>query len=140
MMHKLKFLIICVLIAVGVAGCTENARLQQSLANANITLVGQDNGMGGHCDGFTLSGDTVILTYNYWPNTAGEEYLSDPATPALNRPASLRGMKAKLREYSGVARAMIKNKAGFCYRRQFADGHIDVYFPASKVRETVDAD
>lgn len=124
-------------IAAAASGCTDNAHLQQALANANITLAGRDNGMGGHCDGLTLSGDTVILTYNYWPEIAGEELLSDPEVTELNRPGSLRGMQALLREYGKVADAMVKNHAGFVYRRQFADGHTDVYFAPREVKEAI---
>lgn len=123
--------------AIALTGCTDNGRLQQAIANANISLVGQDNGMGGHCDGFSLSGDTVVLTYNYWPHIAGDDLLGDPATAELNRPASLRGMRAKLREYDGVASAMLRSGSGFIYRRAFADGRIDVFFSADEVKDAV---
>ncbi|MBD5214147.1 MAG: hypothetical protein HDS75_04920 [Bacteroidales bacterium] len=114
-------------------GCTENARLLQALGNANINLVGQDNGMGGHCDGLTLSADTVVMTYNFWPEQAGEDLLADPETPEVSRPQARRGLKALMKEHADVADAMLKAKAGFIYRRKFVDGKIDVYFSPEQV-------
>ncbi len=120
------------------AGCTENARLLQALGNANITLVGQDNGMGGHCDGLTLSADTVVLTYNFWPEQAGEELLADPEASVVSRPQARKGLKALLKEHDGVAQAMLKSKAGFIYRKKFADGKLDVYFSPEQVEQAFD--
>ena len=137
-LNGLTILIMVVFMGFLATGCTENARLLQALGNANINLVGQDNGMGGHCDGLTLSADTVVLTYNFWPEMAGEEMLADPETPVVSRPQARKGLKAILKDYDGVAQAMLKAKAGFIYRRKFVDGKVDVYFTPEQVEQAFD--
>lgn len=132
-MKNLSHIIVGAFLAIFIAGCTDNARLQQAIASANFTLVGQDNGMGGHCDGFSLSRDTVVLTYNFWPEEAGDELLADPEAAEASRPFARRGMKAKLSEYPDVAEAMELNGSGFIYRRKFANGNLDIYFTPADV-------
>lgn len=138
-MKKLRTIIAGTFLAILIAGCTDNARLQQAIASANFSLVGQDNGMGAHCDGFSLSRDTVILTYNYWPEEAGDSILASPGAVEAARPNARRGMQLQLERYPDVAAAMEKTGAGFIYRRKFADGHLDIYFTPSQVRRAIPA-
>ena len=137
-LHSLPRLLIAAVLCIAAAAGTENARLLQALGNANIDLVGQDNGMGGHCDGLTLSADTVVLTYNFWPEEAGDELLADPSAPIASRPQARRGLKALIKEHEGIAKAMLGAKAGFIYRRKFVDGRIDVYFTPAEVKEVIE--
>ncbi|MDE7386358.1 MAG: hypothetical protein K2N28_04395 [Muribaculaceae bacterium] len=46
------------------ASCTANGKLQQYVADTNITMAGKQIGPGLYCEGFTIDADTVIATYN----------------------------------------------------------------------------
>lgn len=139
---RLRSLLAVAVIAVAAGmiftGCTENARLQQALANANISLVGQDNAMGGHCDGLTLSGDTVVLTYNLWPEEAGEDLLEVKEVLPEKRNIARRGLKNILKKYDDVADAMVKTKSGFVYRQKYANGKVDVYLTPDEVEKALE--
>ena len=46
------------------ASCTANGKLQQYVADTNITMAGKQIGPGLYCEGFTIDADTVIATYS----------------------------------------------------------------------------
>lgn len=136
-MSKIVKTLLAITVALIFTSCTNTGKLNQAIANANASLRGQDIAIGAHCDGFFLSGDTVILIYNYQREKVGKEYLESKEVQEHNRPYQRRGMVAKLRKYEEVARAMEQANAGFIYRLKYKNGKIDNYFSPAEVKEAL---
>lgn len=52
-------------VAAMMAACTANGKLQQYIENNNIRLAGKEIAPGMTCEGMTLTGDTVTVTYSF---------------------------------------------------------------------------
>ncbi len=59
------------------AACTGNSKLQRYIENNNIKLAGQQIGPGMWCDGLSLEGDTVVITYRQPQVVATPQELTD---------------------------------------------------------------
>lgn len=109
------------------AACSSNGKLQQMVENINTSMAGTQVPGGGYCQGITLDGSDMVVTYAYPGVEAHGEYL-DPQSAGYNE--LYNALEQELGDWfaHGDAKTLASSDASLTYRFIYDNGTVTFHY------------